>query len=111
MRAHARGVTVFGATLLPFQGASYYSTAREGIRQEVNNWIRGSSELDGVIDFDIVMRDPTRPARLLPAYDSGDHLHPSDQGYQAMANAVPLTLLSSTGANAGAATAEAASAF
>jgi lysophospholipase L1-like esterase len=111
MRAHARGVAVFGATLLPFQGASYYSTAREGIRQAVNNWIRGSSELDGVIDFDTVMRDPTRPARLLPAYDSGDHLHPSDQGYQAMANAVPLTLLSSTGANAGAATAEAASAF
>lgn len=95
MRAHARGVSVLGATLLPFEGASYYSAAKDGVRQAVNNWIRGSGELDGVIDFDVAMRDPSRPSRLLPSYNSGDNLHPNDLGYQAMANAVPLSVLSS----------------
>jgi lysophospholipase L1-like esterase len=60
------------------------------MREAVNDWIRGSGEFDGVIDFDKVTRDPAQPKRFLPAYDSGDHLHPNDAGYQAMGNAVPL---------------------
>ncbi len=94
-RARAKGISVIGATLLPFEGAGYYSLEKEGLRQAVNAWIRNHDEFDGVIDFDRVMRDPARLARLLPAYDSGDHLHPNDLGYQAMANEVPLTLFRS----------------
>ena len=78
--AHARGVRIFGATLLPYQGAGYYSPAGEAIREAVNAWIRTSGAFDGVIDFDAVMRDPADPLRLNPAYDSGDHLHPNDAG-------------------------------
>ncbi|MGA9958350.1 MAG: SGNH/GDSL hydrolase family protein, partial [Acidobacteriaceae bacterium] len=55
-------------------------------------WIRASGHFDAVIDFDMVMRDPSHPDRLLPSYDSGDHLHPSPAGYRAMANAIPLSL-------------------
>jgi lysophospholipase L1-like esterase len=91
-RAHSRGIAVIGATLLPFQGAGYYSLQKDTQRQAVNLWIRTGKELDGVIDFDFAMRDPASPLRLLPAYDSGDHLHPGNLGYQAMANAVPLAL-------------------
>ncbi|QJE01339.1 SGNH/GDSL hydrolase family protein [Massilia forsythiae] len=91
-RAHAKGIAVYGATLTPFEGAGYYSVEKEAIRQAVNNWIRASDEFDGVIDFDRVTRDPSHPARFLPSYDSGDHLHPNDLGYQAMGNAVPLEL-------------------
>ncbi|MEN3274286.1 MAG: hypothetical protein V7631_76 [Massilia sp.] len=99
-RAHAKGIAVFGATLTPFEGAGYYSPQKELVRQAVNNWIRSSDEFDGVIDFDLATRDPAHPSRFLPAYDSGDHLHPSDLGYQAMGNAVPLTLFRSLGAAA-----------
>lgn len=99
-RAHAKGIAIFGATLTPFEGAGYYSPQKEVVRQAVNNWIRSSDEFDGVIDFDLATRDPARPSRFLPAYDSGDHLHPSDLGYQAMGNAVPLTLFRSLGAAA-----------
>jgi lysophospholipase L1-like esterase len=91
-RAHLRGIAVIGGTLMPFQGAGYYSAQKDTQRQAVNNWIRTGKELDGVIDFDLAMRDPASPLRLRPAYDSGDHLHPSNLGYQAMANAVPLSL-------------------
>jgi len=91
--AHARGLRIFGATLLPFQGAGYYSAAGEATREAVNHWIRTSGAFDGVIDFDKVMRDPADPLRLNPAYDSGDHLHPNDAGYQAMANAINLAML------------------
>lgn len=94
VRARARGLVAIGATLLPFEGAAYYSTEKETLRQAVNAWIRSSDEFDAVIDFDRVTRDPVRPSRLLPAYDSGDHLHPSDAGYQAMGESVPLTLFS-----------------
>jgi lysophospholipase L1-like esterase len=97
-RAHAKGIAVFGATLTPFEGAGYYSPEKEVVRQAVNNWIRASDEFDGVIDFDRVTRDPSHPARFLPAYDSGDHLHPNDLGYQAMGTAVPLELFRSVGA-------------
>jgi lysophospholipase L1-like esterase len=88
--AHAAGLKVFGATLTPFQGAGYYSAAGETEREAINQWIRTSGAFDGVIDFDRAIRDPADPLRLLPAYDSGDHLHPSDTGYQAMANAINL---------------------
>lgn len=94
-RAHAKGISVIGATLTPFEGAGYYSPEKEVIRQAVNNWIRNNDEFDAVIDFDRVTRDPARPSRFLPAYDSGDHLHPNDLGYQAMGNAVPLALFRS----------------
>lgn len=96
-RAHAKGISVIGATLTPFEGAGYYSPEKEVVRQAVNNWIRNNDEFDAVIDFDRVTRDPAHPTRLLPAYDSGDHLHPNDLGYQAMGNAVPLSLFRSAG--------------
>ncbi|MFC5513245.1 SGNH/GDSL hydrolase family protein [Massilia jejuensis] len=99
-RAHAKGIAVFGATLTPFEGAAYYAPQKEAVRQAVNHWIRSSGEFDGVIDFDLATRDPARPSRLLPAYDSGDHLHPNDLGYQAMGDAVPLALFGSPGAAA-----------
>jgi len=91
--AHARGLRIFGATLLPFQGAGYYSAAGEATREAVNHWIRTSGAFDGVIDFDNVMRDPADPLRLNPRYDAGDHLHPNDAGYQAMADAINLAML------------------
>jgi lysophospholipase L1-like esterase len=92
-QAHARRIRIFGATLLPYQGAGYYSPAGEAIREAVNTWIRTSGAFDGVIDFDAVMRDPADPLWLNPAYDSGDHLHPNDAGYQAMADAINLDML------------------
>ena len=92
-RAHARGLRIFGATLLPFQGAGYYTPAGEATREAVNTWIRTSGAFDGIVDFDMVMRDPANPLRLNPAYDSGDHLHPNDVGYQAMADAINLQML------------------
>src|SRR5205807_154813 len=67
--------------------------AGDAIREAVNTWIRTSGAFDGVIDFDAVMRDPANPLRLNPAYDSGDHLHPNDAGYQAMADAINLDML------------------
>jgi lysophospholipase L1-like esterase len=92
-RAHARGLRVIGATLTPMEGSAYWSAATERERLAVNAWIRGSHAFDGVIDFDQVVRDPADPHRLLPGYDSGDHLHPNDAGYQAMADAIDLALL------------------
>jgi lysophospholipase L1-like esterase len=90
--AHAADLTIFGGTLTPFRGAFYYSAAAEAKRQAVNHWIRTSGAFDHVIDFDKVVRDPAHPLRMLPAYDSGDHLHPNDAGYQAMANSINLAL-------------------
>jgi lysophospholipase L1-like esterase len=94
-RAHEKGIAAYGATLTPFEGAACYSPAREAVRQAVNAWIRSTDEFDGVIDFDAAMRDSAHPGRLLVAYDSGDHLHPNDLGYEAMGKAVPLALFSS----------------
>jgi lysophospholipase L1-like esterase len=102
-RAHTKGIAIYGATLTPFEGTvfpGYYSPEKEQIRQGVNNWIRSSDEFDGVIDFDRAVRDPSHPTRMLPAYDSGDHLHPNDLGMQAMANAIPLQLFRSVGSSA-----------
>jgi lysophospholipase L1-like esterase len=91
--AHARGLKIFGATILPFQGAGYFTAAGETIREQVNEWIRTSRAFDGVIDFDAVMSDPANPLRLNPIYDCGDHLHPNDAGYQAMADTINLPML------------------
>ena len=91
-RAHARGVKVIGGTLTPYQGAGYYSEAGEAVRSAVNEWIRTSGAFDAVIDFDAATRDPASPKRLLPAYDPGDHLHPNDAGYRAMAEAIDLSI-------------------
>jgi lysophospholipase L1-like esterase len=99
-RAHEKGIAIFGATLTPFEGAPSYSPAKEQVRKAVNDWIRGTDEFDGMIDFDQATRDPAHPARFLPAYDSGDHLHPNDVGYQAMGNAVPLALFRSLATSA-----------
>jgi lysophospholipase L1-like esterase len=92
-QAHAAGLKIFGGTLTPFKGAGYYSDAGEAKREAVNHWIRTSGAFDGVIDFDAVVRDPTDPLVINPPFDSGDHLHPNDAGYQAMANVIPLRLL------------------
>jgi lysophospholipase L1-like esterase len=94
-RAHERGLKIYGGTLTPFEGTTfpgYFTPAGEAKRQAVNAWIRTSGAFDGVIDFDLAIRDPSHPARMLPVYDSGDHLHPNDAGYQAMANAIDLRL-------------------
>jgi len=92
VRAHAKGLEVIGATLTPFRGAAYFYEDGEAKRQAVNKWIRSSTEWDGVIDFDLATRDPSKEDTLLPAFDSGDHLHPNDAGYKAMAEAVSLSL-------------------
>jgi lysophospholipase L1-like esterase len=93
-RAHAHGLRVYGATITPYVGSSYYHPGplSESDRQAVNQWIRGAGHFDAVIDFDSVLRDPEHPDRLLLEYDCGDHLHPSPAGYQAMGNAVSLAL-------------------
>ena len=92
VRAHARGVKILGATLTPFWGAGYYTDAGEAKRQALNEWIRTSKAYDGVVDFDKATRDPSDPKKLLAAYDSCDHLHPSDAGYKAMGDAIDLSL-------------------
>jgi lysophospholipase L1-like esterase len=93
-RAHAKGIRVIGATVMPFVGNDYYhaDAQNEADRQAVNKWIRTPGHFDAVIDFDRVTRDPAHPDRLLPAYDDGDALHPSPKGYKAMGEAVPLSL-------------------
>jgi lysophospholipase L1-like esterase len=94
-RAHERGLRVVGATILPFGGTKVYRSDADADadRQAVNAWIRGSGAFDAVIDFDQVTRDPEHPERLLPAYDSGDQLHPSPAGYRAMGEAVAIEAL------------------
>jgi lysophospholipase L1-like esterase len=92
-RAHAHGIKVIGATILPFKGWQVYDDTLEATRQAVNAYIRTSRTFDAVIDFDAVTRDPADPLRIRPAYDCGDHLHPNDVGYRAMAQAVDLARL------------------
>ncbi|WP_149824487.1 SGNH/GDSL hydrolase family protein [Streptomyces tailanensis] len=91
-RAHARGLKIFGGTIMPFKNDTfgYHSPENEAARQIFNHWVRTSGAFDGVVDFDAAVRDPTQPDRLLPAYDSGDHLHLNTLGRKAMARAVPL---------------------
>ena len=93
VRAHAHGLKVIGATITPYVGSDYYHPGplSEADRQAVNQWIRAAGHFDAVVDFDKVVGDPQHPDRLLPAYDCGDHLHPSPAGYKAMGEAVPLS--------------------
>lgn len=92
-RAHTFHIRVIGATLTPYKGAGYYSEKGEAVRAALNQWIRTSGIFDGVVDFDQVTRDPSNPQQYLPKYDHGDHLHPSDAGYEAMGNALERELL------------------
>jgi lysophospholipase L1-like esterase len=96
LRAHARGIKIFGGTLTPFENETFligaWTPAREAVRQAVNAWIRDSSAFDAVIDFDKSVRDPEHPARMLPNYDCGDHLHQSDAGYNHMGDIIDLAL-------------------
>jgi lysophospholipase L1-like esterase len=91
-RAHAHGIRVYGATILPYEGAFYFTPDGESDRQKVNQWIRTSGQFDGVIDLDAATRDPKQPSHLMEAADSGDHLHPADAGYKIMGDTVDLKL-------------------
>jgi len=96
VRARTRGIKIFGATLTPYENETFlvgaWTPAREAKRQAVNAWIREGAAFDAVVDFDAALRDPAHPARMLPIYDCGDHLHPSDLGYNAMGDAIDLAL-------------------
>jgi lysophospholipase L1-like esterase len=94
-RAHEKGLVVIGCTLTPFAPAKipgYFSPEKDAKRHAVNDWIRTSGKFDGIVDFDKATQDPQNPGQFLPAYDSGDHLHPGDVGYKAMGEAVDLSL-------------------
>jgi len=98
-RAHLRSIKVIGSPLTPFENAlagtpnqGYFTPDKEAKRQAVNNWIRTSGAFDGIIDFEPVLADPTRPAAIAAAYDSGDHLHPNDAGYKVMGESIDLKL-------------------
>jgi len=99
-RAHKKGIRVIGTTIPPFEHAlfrdpfydHFFTPENEKIRQEVNAWIRTSGEFNGVIDFDQAVRDPDHPTQILPAYDSGDHLHVNNAGNVAQGNAIPLQI-------------------
>jgi lysophospholipase L1-like esterase len=96
IRAHTRGIKIFGGTLTPFENETFlvgaWTPAREAVRQAVNAWIRESGAFDAVIDFDQGLRDPVHPTSMLPIYDCGDHLHPSDLGYNRMGDLIDLVL-------------------
>ncbi len=99
-QARSRGLRVIGATLTPFEGAlpgtpleDYYHPDKDALRRQVNDWMRNSGAFDAVIDFDAALRDPAHPARMAARFDSGDRLHPGDEGNRAMADAVDLDAL------------------
>ena len=92
-QVHGRGLKIYGATILPFQGFVAWTPAGEAKRQAVNEWIKTGGVFDGVIDFAAAVGDRASPTRLARGKDSGDHLHPSDAGYAAMANAIDLAML------------------
>lgn len=93
VRAHDRGVKVIVATILPYKGAGYWSEQGEAVRVAVNDWIRGNDEADGFVDLARAIADPADPARMAKPYDVGDALHPNDEGFRVMADAVDLKLL------------------
>jgi lysophospholipase L1-like esterase len=93
--AHAHGIKVIGATLQPDEGTGSWTPEGNTLREAVNNWILTSGAFDGTADFSTVLEDPANPAQLLPAFDSGDHLHPNDAGYQAIADSINLEELTS----------------
>jgi len=96
VRGQARGVKVIGGTLTPFENETFlpgaWNPKREAVRQEVNDWLRKADGFDAIVDFDRALRDPDHPTRMLPIYDCGDHLHPSDLGYRTMGDAIDLSL-------------------
>jgi len=96
VRAHTRGIKIFGATLTGFENETFlpgaWTPERERTRLAVNEWIREGGVFDAAVDFDRALRDPERPARMLPIYDCDDHLHPSDLGYNKMGDAIDLLL-------------------
>jgi lysophospholipase L1-like esterase len=96
VRAHTRGIKIFGATLTGFENETFlpgaWTPEREKTRQAFNEWIREGAAFDAVVDFDLALRDPKRPASMLPIYDCDDHLHPSDLGYNKMGDAIDLSL-------------------
>ena len=96
LRAHGRGIKIFGGTITPFENETFlpgaWNPAREAVRQEVNAWIRQDNAFDAVIDFDHAVRDPDHPTSMLPIYDCGDHLHQSDRGYNYMGEVIDLSL-------------------
>jgi lysophospholipase L1-like esterase len=94
-RAHAHGIKVAGCTLTPYEGAGYYSEKGEEVRQAVNRWIRTGGAFDAVVDFEKATQDPANPKTFTPAFNNGDHLHPNDGGYKAMADAIDLKIFSS----------------
>ena len=91
-RAHAHGIKVIGCTLTPYEGAGYARENGEAIRSAINQWIRTSGAFDAVVDFEAATRDPNNPKRFKPEFDPGDHLHPNDAGYKAMADVVDLSV-------------------
>ncbi|MES5816625.1 SGNH/GDSL hydrolase family protein [Streptomyces sp. RG80] len=91
-QARRGGLRVVGCTLLPFGGSNHWGEHAAKVSHEVDEWIRGSGEFDAVVDLHRVMADPADPDRLHPAYDFGDHLHPNDEGYEVMAEAVAVAL-------------------
>ena len=91
-RARSRGMKVYLATILPYEGARYFNEAGEAVRQDINAWIRSTAEIDGFIDFDAATRDAANPRRMKRELQSGDWLHPNDAGYKVMAEAIDLTL-------------------
>ena len=91
-RAHQHDIRVFGATIAPFKGASYWSPEGEAVRQEINRFIRTSGAFDAVLDFDKVLADPADPVSMRPGYHAGDHLHGSDDGYKAVTDSIDLNL-------------------
>jgi lysophospholipase L1-like esterase len=95
-KAHMHGVKVIGATLTPYEGAGYYSEPGEGIRTAVNQWIRTTGMLDGMIDFDLATQNPENPRTFRPGFNISDHLHPNDAGYRAMGDAIDLSLFGVT---------------
>ena len=94
-RAHSQGIKVIGCTLTPYEGAGYARENGEAIRSAVNEWVRKSGAFDAVVDFEAATRDPNNPKRFKPEFDPGDHLHPNDAGYKAMADAVDLSIFKS----------------
>ena len=93
-RAHTHGIKVIGCTLTPYEGAAYYSEKGEEIRQAVNRWIRTGGAFDAVVDYDAVTRDSANPKTFKVGFNDGDHLHPNDAGYKAMADSVDLGIFS-----------------
>lgn len=91
-RAHQRGLKIYIGTVLPFRGAFYFTEDKEKIRQALNTWIRANNTFDAVIDFEAAVRDSADPTKLRADFDPGDHLHPNDAGYRAMAEAIDLNL-------------------